>query len=75
MLGFLAAGSGASLNSCTFAFSIAGLPTISVPCGFSRSGLPIGLLIAGPSHSEARLLAFAAAYEKAAGWNPRRPPI
>ncbi len=62
-----------SLNACTFAFSVAGVPTISVPCGFSKSGLPIGLLIAGPPHSEARLLAFAAAYEEAAGLRPRRP--
>lgn len=62
-----------SLNACTFAFSIGGLPAISVPCGFSKSGLPIGLLIGGPPLSEPRILALAAAYEKAAGWEKRRP--
>ncbi|CAN5419089.1 Asp-tRNA(Asn)/Glu-tRNA(Gln) amidotransferase subunit GatA [soil metagenome] len=64
-----------SQNACTFAFSIAGLPAISVPCGFSESGLPIGLLISGPPFSEGRLLALAMAYEKAAGWDKRRPDI
>lgn len=62
-------------NACTFAFSIGGLPAISIPCGFSRSGLPIGLLIGGPPLSEPRILALAAAYEKAAGWEKRRPSI
>ena len=64
-----------ALNACTFAFSIGGLPAISVPCGFSRSGLPVGLLIGGPPLSEGKILALAAAYEKAAGWEKRRPSI
>ncbi len=64
-----------ALNACTFAFSIGGLPAISVPCGFSQSGLPIGLLIGGPRFSEPKILALAAAYEKAAGWEKRRPSI
>lgn len=64
-----------ALNACTFAFSIGGLPAISVPCGFSESGLPVGLLIGGPPLSEPRILALASAYEKAAGWEKRRPPI
>lgn len=64
-----------ALNACTFAFSVGGLPAISVPCGFSRSGLPVGLLIGGPPLSESKILALAAAYEKAAGWEKRRPSI
>jgi aspartyl-tRNA(Asn)/glutamyl-tRNA(Gln) amidotransferase subunit A len=56
-----------ALAACTFAFSLGGLPSISVPCGFSRDGLPIGLLISGPALSEARVLALAAAYESASG--------
>lgn len=64
-----------SLGGCTFAFSIAGIPCISVPCGFSSTGLPIGMLIAGTSLGEGRLLALAAAYEKAAGWDKRRPQL
>lgn len=62
-----------ALNACAFAFSIGGLPSISVPCGFSRSGLPIGLLIGGPPLREPRVLALAQAYERATDWHRRRP--
>ncbi len=61
--------------ACTFAFSLGGLPAISVPCGFSRSGLPIGLLIGGPPLSEPRVLALAQAFERATPWHLRRPPL
>lgn len=64
-----------ALNACTFGFSIGGLPAISVPCGFSKSGLPVGLMIGGPPLSEPKILALAAAYEKAAGWEKRRPSV
>ncbi len=64
-----------ALDACTFSFSIAGLPSISVPAGFSTTGLPIGILISGPMFSDGRLLGIAAAYEKAAGWGTRRPMI
>jgi aspartyl-tRNA(Asn)/glutamyl-tRNA(Gln) amidotransferase subunit A len=64
-----------ALPACTFAFSVGGLPAISVPCGFSRSGLPIGLLIGGPPLSEPRILALAQAYEHATDWHRRRPPL
>jgi len=56
-------------------FDAYGIPAISVPCGFSRSGLPIGLMIAGPHFSDGRVLALAGAYEAAAGWKNRRPPL
>jgi aspartyl-tRNA(Asn)/glutamyl-tRNA(Gln) amidotransferase subunit A len=46
-------------------FNAYGLPTISIPCGFTRTGLPIGLQIAGPNFSEASLLSFAFAFEAA----------
>lgn len=55
--------------------TIAGLASISIPCGSSTTGLPIGCLISGPIYSEGRLLKIASAYEKAAGWEKRRPPI
>jgi aspartyl-tRNA(Asn)/glutamyl-tRNA(Gln) amidotransferase subunit A len=45
-------------------FNAYGVPTISIPCGFTRAGLPIGLQIAGPRFGEARLLSFAWAFEK-----------
>lgn len=56
-------------------FNIMGLPAISIPCGFSRSGLPIGLMIAGPTFSEGKVLAVAQAYEKATQWHVRKPPL
>lgn len=45
-------------------FNAYGLPTISIPCGFTRGGLPIGLQIAGPHFGEASLLSFAYAIER-----------
>jgi aspartyl-tRNA(Asn)/glutamyl-tRNA(Gln) amidotransferase subunit A len=57
------------------AFNIFGLPAISIPCGFSASGLPIGLMIAGPRFSEGKVLALANAYEKATQWHTKRPVL
>jgi aspartyl-tRNA(Asn)/glutamyl-tRNA(Gln) amidotransferase subunit A len=50
-----------------------GLPTISVPCGFSKSGLPIGLQISGANWRETDVLALAHAYQRATDWHTRRP--
>ncbi len=58
-----------------FAFNVFGIPAITVPCGFSASGLPIGLMIAGPRFSEGKVLALANAYEKATQWHTRRPKL
>ena len=55
-------------------FDIYGLPSISVPCGFSRSGLPIGLEISGPRLGEPLVLALAHVYERATEWHRRTPP-
>jgi aspartyl-tRNA(Asn)/glutamyl-tRNA(Gln) amidotransferase subunit A len=59
----------------TLPFDVYGLPTISVPCGFTRSGLPIGLQISGPRLGEARVLALANAYEQATDWHKREPTL
>ena len=59
----------------TAAFDIYGLPTISVPCGFSAAGLPIGLQISGARFAESAVLALAHAYEQATGWHTRRPKL
>jgi len=57
------------------AFNTFGIPAVSIPCGFSASGLPIGLMIAGPRFSEGRVLALAQAYEKATRWHEMRPKL
>ncbi|MDT9598257.1 amidase [Sphingosinicella rhizophila] len=57
----------------TMIFNIMGLPALTVPCGFSREGLPIGLMICGPRYSEATLLALGAAYQRSTSWHTRRP--
>jgi aspartyl-tRNA(Asn)/glutamyl-tRNA(Gln) amidotransferase subunit A len=57
----------------TLTFNRLGLPALTVPCGFSTEGLPIGLMICGPRYSEGKLLALGAAYEHATDWHKRRP--
>jgi aspartyl-tRNA(Asn)/glutamyl-tRNA(Gln) amidotransferase subunit A len=59
----------------TAAFDIYGLPTISVPCGFSSAGLPIGLQISGNHFAESMVLTLAHAYEQATEWHRRRPAL
>jgi aspartyl-tRNA(Asn)/glutamyl-tRNA(Gln) amidotransferase subunit A len=59
----------------TGAFNKYGIPAISVPCGFTSKGLPIGLMIAGPPFSEGKVLALARAFERATDFHERKPPI
>jgi aspartyl-tRNA(Asn)/glutamyl-tRNA(Gln) amidotransferase subunit A len=54
-------------------FNVWGLPAISVPCGFTRKGLPIGLQIAGAHWREDVVLRLAYAYEQATAWHHQRP--
>jgi len=56
-------------------WSTLGLPTIALPCGFTKDGLPIGLQITGAAGDEARVLALAHAYEQATDWHGRKPPL
>lgn len=58
---------------CTVPVNIAGLPGISVPCGFGSDGMPVGLQLLGPKFSEAALLNTAAQYEQAARETAFRP--
>jgi aspartyl-tRNA(Asn)/glutamyl-tRNA(Gln) amidotransferase subunit A len=58
----------------TSPFNVFGWPTISIPCGFTRSGLPIGLQISAPDGGDAIVLRLAHAYERATAWHTRRPP-
>jgi aspartyl-tRNA(Asn)/glutamyl-tRNA(Gln) amidotransferase subunit A len=55
--------------------NITGHPALSIPCGFTRDGLPIGLQMIGPRWGEARLLALALAYEDATDWHNRHPEL
>ena len=55
-------------------FDIYGVPAISIPCGFSREGLPIGLQISGPRLGESLVLALAHAFQLATEWH-KRPPL
>jgi aspartyl-tRNA(Asn)/glutamyl-tRNA(Gln) amidotransferase subunit A len=57
----------------TAPFNTYGLPTISLPCGFTRSGLPIGMQISGPRFGESKVLALAHAFEHETDWHTRRP--
>ena len=57
----------------TFAISMVGLPAISVPCGFTSEGLPIGLQIIGPPRGEHAVLRAAAAFERALALGPITP--
>jgi aspartyl-tRNA(Asn)/glutamyl-tRNA(Gln) amidotransferase subunit A len=55
--------------------SLAGVPALSVPCGFTGGGLPIGLQVIGRPFEEATTLRVAHAYEQASEWQHRRPPV
>lgn len=57
----------------TVALNLVGIPGISVPCGFDKSGLPIGMQIVGPKFSESLLLGLARAFQQKTLWHERRP--
>lgn len=59
--------------SNTGVFNRLGLPALTVPCGFSRDKLPVGLQIVGPYFEETAVLAAAFAYQQAAGWTSQHP--
>jgi aspartyl-tRNA(Asn)/glutamyl-tRNA(Gln) amidotransferase subunit A len=59
----------------TYPFNLTGEPAITVPCGWSGAGLPVGLQIVGPRFAEGRVLRAAAAFEEAQPWADRRPPV
>ena len=59
----------------THMFDVLGLPAISVPCGFTRDGMPIGLQITGPRFGESRVLTLAHAYQKITDWHRRSPVV
>ena len=61
--------------SFTAPFNVTGLPAISVPCGFTANGLPVGMQIVGKPFDEPAVLQAAYTYQQYARWFERRPPI
>ncbi len=59
----------------TVTINLAGIPGLSLPCGFDSDGLPIGLQLLGPAFEEARLLRVGHIYEQATGWHTRQPAL
>ena len=59
----------------TYGITVTGLPAISVPCGFTRDGMPVGLQIVGRRGRDAEVLRAAAAFEVVAPWAHRIPPV
>jgi aspartyl-tRNA(Asn)/glutamyl-tRNA(Gln) amidotransferase subunit A len=58
----------------TVSANLAGLPGVSVPCGFTAAGLPVGLQLTGRRFDEGGLLRVADAYERDTAWWTKRPP-
>ena len=63
------------LTRLTSPFNITGLPALSVPCGFSSEGLPIGLQIASRAWNESGVLRIGYAYQQATEWHKTKPSI
>ncbi len=59
----------------TVTCNLAGIPGISIPCGFTKAGLPVGLQILAPPFEEDKLLRVARLYERATDWHTRRPRL
>ncbi|MED5535690.1 MAG: amidase [Pseudomonadota bacterium] len=59
-------------NCCIFNFT--GQPSISIPCGFTQAGLPVGLMLTGGALKDSTVLRFARAFERATPWHRRHPP-
>ncbi len=59
----------------TFPFNLTGQPALALPCGFTRSGLPIGMQLVGRHFGEATLLRLGHAYQRVTDWHQRQPPM
>jgi aspartyl-tRNA(Asn)/glutamyl-tRNA(Gln) amidotransferase subunit A len=64
-----------TLRRLTQPLNVTGSPAVTVPCGFSRDGLPIGLQLIGRPFEEARVLNLAYAYEQSTPWRDRHPAL
>jgi amidase len=59
----------------TALWNFTGNPTLSLPCGFDRAGLPIGFQLVGPLRGEVGLIAAGAAFQRVTDWHRRRPSL
>ena len=55
--------------------TLCGLPAVSVPCGFGKDGLPVGLTAVGGAFEEPKVFALARHYQSLTDWHRKRPPI
>ena len=62
------------IDVCTLPINIAGLPGLSIPCGFSQD-LPVGMQLIGPHFSDQTLLRLGYAYQEATDWHKARPEL
>ena len=62
-------------HSNTGAFNQFGTPAMTVPCGFSKDGLPIGLQLVGAAYHEPTVLSIAYAYQQSTDWHKQKPPV
>ena len=65
----------ASWTPYTYPFNMTQQPALSVPCGFTAAGLPVGLQIVGPRHADATVMRVGRAYEAATDWHRRTPEL
>jgi aspartyl-tRNA(Asn)/glutamyl-tRNA(Gln) amidotransferase subunit A len=66
---------GGADSLCAIPFNVTGFPSMSVPCGFSKAGTPIGMQIASGPFKEELIFSVAHAYEQATEWHERKPKI
>jgi aspartyl-tRNA(Asn)/glutamyl-tRNA(Gln) amidotransferase subunit A len=64
-----------ALVRLTSPYNLAGIPAISVPCGFTKGGMPVGLQIAGRLFAEEMVMRVAEAYEQETEWHRQRPAV
>jgi aspartyl-tRNA(Asn)/glutamyl-tRNA(Gln) amidotransferase subunit A len=63
------------LTPFTLPASLTGLPAIAFPCGFTETGMPVGVQLMGPDRSESLLAGVVAAYQEATDWHTRKPAL
>jgi Asp-tRNA(Asn)/Glu-tRNA(Gln) amidotransferase A subunit family amidase len=64
-----------TIGRYTSPFNRSGQPSLTVPCGFTTDGLPIGMMVSGKRLAESTVLCIGHAYQQATNWHNRRPPL